>query len=192
MIENPFLVVALLALIAAVWGARRAWIRWARPVVRAQLDTFSTDTERRVATAMQEALEGVVIREPETRGLVAASVQRWARAMPTTVLWQLMAVLLVFLLVDLGPLPPSRTTLAAAAQGGWDTIVSLPDKAVALWGHPSRLLPLRFLFFCLMLGLALWVCWPAHLARSGGEARLTDSPTHRGRRVDARPPKLPR
>ncbi|MGW6270313.1 hypothetical protein [Streptomyces sp. NPDC055060] len=185
LIENPLLSVALLAFIAAVWGARRAWIRWARPVVHAQLDSFSTDTERRVATAMQETLEGVVIQEPEARGLVAASVQRWARAMPTNVLWHLMAVLLVFLLVDLGAISPSRTTLVAAAQGGWDTITSLPDRAFAVWGHPSRYLPLRFLFFCLMLGLALWVCWPAHLARSGGEVQLADSPQQTRRREAA-------
>ncbi|MGW7170728.1 hypothetical protein ACWGH3_36715 [Streptomyces sp. NPDC054884] len=185
LIENPFLVVVLLGLIAAVWSARRAWIRWARPVVRAQLDAFSTETERRVTVAMREALEGVVTRGPETRGLVAAAVERWARAMPTIVLWQLAAVVLVFLLVDLGPIPHSRTALYAAAQGEWDTVTSLSDKAVAVWEYPGRYLPLRFLFFCLMFGLALRVCWPAQLARSGGDARLTDSPRQTRRREAA-------
>jgi len=185
LIENPSLMVALLSLITAIWGARRAWIRLARPVVRAQLETFSADTERRVSAAIQEVLEDVVIREPETRGLVAASVQRWARAMPTTVLWQLAVLLLVFLLVDLGPVPHDRTTVVAAAQGGWGAITSLPSTLVTVGQHPSRFLPLRFLFFSLMFGLALWVYWPTHLARSGGEARLTGSARQTRRREAA-------
>ncbi|MGW2713726.1 hypothetical protein ACWC4J_32840 [Streptomyces sp. NPDC001356] len=187
LIENPRLLVALLALIAAVYGARRAWMRWARPVVRARVDTFSADTERMISTAMREALEGVVTRGPETRGLVAVSVRRWARAMPTTMLWQLAVVLVVFLLVDLGPIPHDMKTWVAAARGEWDAIKSLPGKAVALGQHPGRFLPLRFLFFCLMFGLALLVCWPAHLARSGGEAQLTGSPrqTHRREAAEA-------
>ncbi|MEE1765326.1 hypothetical protein [Streptomyces sp. SP18BB07] len=185
-IEKPLRLVTLLALIAALWGVRRAWIRWARPVVRAQLRIFSTDTERRISTAMREALEGIVTRGPETRGLVAASVWRWARAMPTTMLWRLAVVLMVFLLINLRPpVLHDPTTWVAALHEGWDAIKSLPGKAVAVVKQPSRFLPLRFLFFCLMFGLALWVCWPAHLARTGGQAQLTGSPRQTRRREAA-------
>lgn len=185
LIENPLLIVALLALIASVWAARHGWIRWARPVVRARLDAFSAETQRRVSTAMQEALENVASRGPETRGLVAASIQRWARAMPTTVLWQLAVLLLVFLVVNCVPIPHDRATLLSAGKEWWEAITDLPSMAVGISENPGRFLPLRFLFFCLMFGLALWVCWPASLARSGGELRLTGTPRQTRRREAA-------
>jgi hypothetical protein len=94
-------------------------------------------------------------------------------------------VILVFLLVDLSPVPHDGTTWVAAVHGEWDAITSLPGKAVAVAQHPRRFLPLRFLFFCLMFGLALWVCWPAQVARTGGEAQLTGSPRQTGRREAA-------
>ncbi|MFF5519549.1 hypothetical protein [Streptomyces coeruleorubidus] len=190
---RPLSVIVLLALIAAAWGAVRAWKRWGHPVVqarvvepvRARLAVFSTSIERSVGTAMREALEGVTTRGPETRGLVASSVERWARALPTTVLWQSSALLLVFLAVDFGPIPHDRASLIESFRIWWGVVTAIPDRAVDVWEDPGKFLPLRFIFFCLMYAAAVRVWWPVELARTGGESMVGNAPRQSRRREAA-------